>query len=283
MLPPSVSLLSNGQLHTLALRQTDPCLSSFSNDENISHSSSKGSVQCILDVNNIERSLVSLSVRNDTDSALVTTSGDGTHLTDLESEGICDLSRGDIEFNRVIDLDFRVWVTDGPTLSKSEKDWAPMRIFTIVSNCIGYSLLTELNFLDLEQFVRCLLGRDSVNGETSLDIVQQPEVFAGLFDRDDILESGGVRRVCSDFSIDSDESLHENSFDFSAVQRVLQSIPQEDNEWQTFAKLMRTCRRSWCVSSTKFVEQPMRRGRKTFQMLLRSTRHFWSYIIRSTE
>jgi hypothetical protein len=81
-----------------------------------------------------------------------------------------------------------------------------------------------------------------VNGESTFDVVEQSEVFTGLFNRDNIWSSAGIltsRRmlpthetsgeslVGPDFSIDLDDSLLDNSSNLPSGQSVLQSVPQE--------------------------------------------------------
>lgn len=51
------------------------------------------------------------------------------------------------------------------------------------------SLGSELDFLDLEELVGSLLSGDSVNGESTFDVVEESEVFTGLLDGDDIYRS----------------------------------------------------------------------------------------------
>lgn len=66
------------------------------------------------------------------------------------------------------------------------------------------SALAQLYTLDLRQLVFRLFCRDTVDGETALGIVDESEVLAGLFDRDDILEARGVGGVSADFAVNLD-------------------------------------------------------------------------------
>merc|ERR1712129_186681 len=70
--PPAISLLGNGQLDTLALWQANPRLL-LANDENVALTGGEFVVNGILDVNDVEATIVTLPVRDHTDTAHVTT------------------------------------------------------------------------------------------------------------------------------------------------------------------------------------------------------------------
>lgn len=85
------------------------------------------------------------------------------------------------------------------------------------------SALAQLHTLDLRQLVFRLFCRDTVDGETALGIVDESEVLAGLFDRDDILEARGVGGVSANFAVDLDEALHHDGFGFARVESIFES------------------------------------------------------------
>lgn len=123
------------------------------------------------DVNDIVTSEVALLVNDRSDTTLVTTTGEHDKLTLLEGDNLDDLVLGEVELDRVSNLDDRVGVTDGAS---------------IVGNDERNTLGSELNLLDLEKLVGSLLLRDSVDGEATLDVVKETEVLSRLLDRDDI-------------------------------------------------------------------------------------------------
>jgi len=89
------------------------------------------------------------------------------------------------------------------------------------------ALLSKLHTLDLGKFVLSLLAGDAVNGETTLGIVDEAEVFAGLVNGDHIHEAGGVCAVGADLGVDLDESLHKDGSDFTSIEGILQPVAQE--------------------------------------------------------
>ena len=109
--PTTVTLLSNGELDALALGQGDPRLV-LANDENVALTSSERVVNGILDVNNVETSIVTLTVSDDTNTSHVTTTSDHSNDTGIELDEVGDLAGGEIDLDGVVDLDLGVGVTD---------------------------------------------------------------------------------------------------------------------------------------------------------------------------
>jgi hypothetical protein len=124
----AISLLSNGQLwpvskwsnrgrleevylDTLALGQTDPWLL-LANDEDVALPSGELVVDGVLDVDNVEASIMSLTVSDDTNTTHVAATGDHSDHTGIEGDEVGNLARSDIDLDGVIDLDCWVWVSD---------------------------------------------------------------------------------------------------------------------------------------------------------------------------
>ena len=124
-------------------------------------------------MDDIEATDVLLAVNDDTRSTHVTTAGDHNNITGIEFDEIGDLILLDIEFDRVVDPNGRVWVADSSP---------------VVCNNVWNTLRTNGHFSYLEKLVAGLLGCDPVDGETTLNIVKKTEVFTGLFNRNDIWE-----------------------------------------------------------------------------------------------
>jgi len=86
------------------------------------------------------------------------------------------------------------------------------------------SALAQLHPLDLRELVFRLFCRDTMDGETTLGIVDESKVLARFFNRDDILEARGIGGVSADFSVNLDESLHHDGFCFARVECILESV-----------------------------------------------------------
>ncbi len=107
----AVTLLSNGELDTLALGQGDPGLV-LANDEDVALAGGEGVVDGVLDVDNGEAAVVALAVGDDTDTAHVATAGDHGNGTSVELDKVGDLAGGELNLDGVVDLDERVRVAD---------------------------------------------------------------------------------------------------------------------------------------------------------------------------
>jgi hypothetical protein len=107
-------------------------------------------------------------------------------------------------------------------------------------NQVWDSSFAQLHSLDLAEFVLCLGGFNTVDGETALGVVDQTEVLASLLDRDDVHETRRVGDIGSHFAINLDETLHQDSIGLSVVQGVLEAVSQEDDQGKAVALFLST-------------------------------------------
>lgn len=107
----AVTLLSDGELDTLALGQGDPGLLR-ADDENVALTGGEGVVNGVLDVDDVETTIVALTVSDDTNTTHVATTGDHDDNTSVELDKVGDLARGNVDLDGVVDLDQRVGVAD---------------------------------------------------------------------------------------------------------------------------------------------------------------------------
>ena len=91
-------------LDTLALWQTDPRLL-VSNDKHIGFTCGERVVNGILDVYNIEATVVAFSMSDDTHTTHVTTTSHHSDDTSIEANEVRDFSRRKIKFDGIVDLD----------------------------------------------------------------------------------------------------------------------------------------------------------------------------------
>jgi len=253
----AVSLFGNGKLDTLALGQADPWLL-LANDEDVALPGSEGVVNGILDVDNVETTVVSLTVSDDTNTTHVATTSDHGDHTGVEPDKVGNLASREVNLDGVVDLDGRVGVSDRAS---------------IMRNQVWDSSFAQLHSLDLAEFVLCLGGFNTVDGETALGVVDQTEVLASLLDRNDVHETRRVGDIGSHFAINLDETLHQDSIGLSVVQGVLEAVSQEDDQGKAVALFMRPRRRLRGIGARELVQQPVRRRTEAFLMLLRTTTH----------
>merc|ERR1712051_612918 len=60
------------------------------------------------------------------------------------------------------------------------------------------------------------------------NIIDQTEVFASLFNLDDIHETSWESGISTNFAVNFNQPLLHNSLDFFGCQSVFQSVPQEN-------------------------------------------------------
>jgi len=304
--PAAVTLLSNGELDTLALWKGDPWLLT-TDDENVALTGSELVVDGILDVNNVETTIVSLTVGDDTNTTHVTTTSGHGDDTSVELNEVGDLAGGEVDFDSVVDLDGWVWVTDAVKikcqhLSTNCKIYSAPKLgptadrcdlrSSIMRNQVWNTTLAELNSLDLAQLVLGLLASDAVDGKATLGVVDEAEVLAGLLDGDDIHETSWVGSVSADLAVDLDEALHDNGLGLATVKGVLQPVEillvgmsrdpivrerapvaDEDDQRHAVSELVRTWRGLWCVGTGEFVQKPVAWCRQAVLVLSWSTSH----------
>lgn len=122
-------------------------------------------------MNDIEASDMLFTVDNDTSPTHVATTSDHNNVAGIELNEVGDLVLFDVEFYGVVDPDCRVGVADSST---------------VVGDDVRDALGTNSHFSNLEKFVASFLRRNAVNGKTAFNVVKETEVFARLFNGDDI-------------------------------------------------------------------------------------------------
>lgn len=138
----------------------------------------------------------------------------------------------------------------------------------IVRNQEGDTALAELDALDLAKLVLSLLRGDAVDSEAALGVVDKAEVLASLLDGDDVHEAGGVGDVGADLAVDLDEALHHDGLGLTAVQGVLQTVTDEDDERHAVAELVGTGRRLGSIGTGQLVQEPVRGRAEALLVLL---------------
>ena len=130
------------------------------------------------------------------------------------------------------------------------------------------STSSELYSFDLAQLVFRLCSLNAMDSETALGIVDKSEMLASFVNRDHIHIASRVCRVGSDLAIDLDEALHDNLLDLAAIQGILETISDEDDERQAVSKLVGTWRWTRSVCAGELVKQPVRGRTQALLVLL---------------
>lgn len=159
----------------------------LSDDKDVVHSCGEGLSNGISDVNNVERSWVSFSVYNNSNSTQVTASSAHNKRSNFEFQNLGDFAGGQVEFYSVVGFDDGIRVSDSSSVVESSIRNS-LDSFVDFSNSAEFELkgiIKPINYGNLRFF--CING---VNGESSLGIVQKSEIFIGLFNGHNICGKG---------------------------------------------------------------------------------------------
>jgi len=219
----------------------------------------------VLQVSNVKRTLVLLDVVQDSDTPDVVTTDDHTEVTRLEFEVVrgtrsllVNLSGDEVELDGIVDLHVRVGETDGAT---------------VVGDAVGHSLPSLFDGLDTKKLVLGLLRGDLVKDEAPLSVIEETKVLLGLLDLDDIHKSGRVGVVSTDFTVNLQQSLHQNHLGLVKGQSVLQSVPQQHHQRKAFPLFVGPCGRFGRPDTRKFIQHPAGGGGHALHVLLGTTSH----------
>lgn len=211
-------------------------------------------------MDDVETSIVTLTVGDDTNTTHVTTTGSHGNDTSVKLDEVGDLASGQVNLDSVVDLDGWVGVTDARKITLSNHslcvfpislspkldptaDRCRSRLYSrscIVRNQVWDSTLSELDTLDLSELVLGLLASDAVDGEATLGVVDETEVLASLLNADDVHEASWVGGIGADLAVDLDQALHDDGLGLATVERILQAVTDEDDEGHAVAELVGT-------------------------------------------
>lgn len=188
-------------LDTLALWQRNPRLA-LANDEDVAQTGSKSVVDSVLDVDDIETTVMSLTMSDDANTAHITTASNHGDSSSVESNEFGNLPSFEVNLDGVVDADEGVRVADGARVV-SDEVWNPLG--------------SQLNTPDLCKLVAGFGVGNAVDGETALGVVDQAEVLASLFNGDDVHEAGWVGGISAYFAVYLDVALHQDGRDLPVI------------------------------------------------------------------
>ena len=182
-----VTILLVGHEDTVALGEGDPGLVLLADNHDVLETGGEGVAVGILDVDDLERTRVTLTVHQGTDAANIVTSDGHDEVANFELQPVEDLAGGDLDADGVVGLDLRIGEADGAA---------------VMGATVRVALLADGDLVDLAQLVRGLLGGDGVDGETTLGVPDETEVLLGLLDGDDVHQARGVLHVGTNLTVD---------------------------------------------------------------------------------
>lgn len=198
-------------------------------------------VSGVLKMDDVETSWMSFTVGDNTNSTDAMTTGNDGSVTNLELEVALDLTGLKVDLDGVVDRDAWVWVADGAT---------------VVSDDEGDTLGANLHLSDFTELIGGFLVTDTVDNESTFNVVKNTEVLAGLLQLDDVHETGGVIDVSTDSIVDFDKTLHDDAVDLLLVKGILQLVTDQDDQRKAFSQLMGSWAWTRGISTGKLVKHP---------------------------
>jgi len=114
-------------------------------------------------VDNVKSSDVLFSVNDDTGTTHVASPSNHDNIACIELDKVGDFVLLEVKLDRVVYMDQRIGITDRAT---------------IMSDNMRNPTVADSNTANFEEFIFCFLGCDTMDGETTLDVVKKTEVFA---------------------------------------------------------------------------------------------------------
>lgn len=148
-------------------------------------------------MDNIEGSRVTFTVDDGTNSSQISSASDHAQVSRFELDEVLDLAGGNVQLDCVINLHQWIRVTDGaPIMGGDERntfgsdlDALDFAQFVLLNDEEGGVRVIFSQVFNSDFYLGFLSG-NSVDGESSLDIIDQSEELSGLVDGDDIYLKG---------------------------------------------------------------------------------------------
>ena len=131
-------LLDDASPDTLVRRDRDERGVALANNKDVVEARGELLTDSVLDVHDLVASVMLLTALDDTDATQVVSAGDHAQVADIELDLVRDLAGGEVDLDRVVDLDVRARVADRAA---------------IVGHKARNALGANVNALDLGQLV----------------------------------------------------------------------------------------------------------------------------------
>ena len=140
---------------------------------------------------------------------------------------------------------------------------------SVVCNNVRNSLLSDLLLNDFAELESGLLLVNLMRLESSLDIIENSEIFISFFNCHNIHLTEWESGISSDLSIDLNKTSLVLDYPSSLVsgKSVLESLLQKHGKWNAFSKLVRTGGWSGSVNSLEFSKIPLMWSSNSFDNL----------------
>jgi hypothetical protein len=157
-----IAVLDDVELDAVPLRERDPWLGALADGKDVRHARGKAVADCILNVDNLERARMLLTIHNGSHTTHVVPTTDHDSAASLELHMIKDFACCNVKADGVAGFDIRVGESEGAA---------------IVGHAIWRALWSPQDPLHAAQLVGGLLLLHFVQDELALCVVEQAEVL----------------------------------------------------------------------------------------------------------
>ena len=147
--------------------------------------------ESILDVDDVEGTRMTFTSNDRANSPQVTTTGDHAQVARFKLDEVHNFVGGDVELNSVVNFHQRIGVTDGAAVmgcNEGNALWTNLDSSYFAKLVLQRKMLMKYSVISIDSIYFGFLSSNSVDGKSTLDIVDQAEKFTSLFNGDDICE-----------------------------------------------------------------------------------------------
>eukprot|EP00754_Rhynchopus_humris_P002949 Rhum_TRINITY_DN11613_c0_g1::Rhum_TRINITY_DN11613_c0_g1_i1::g.46227::m.46227 len=254
-----LTVLDERQADTLRLREADGDLVGPAHDERVKETRRERVAVAVLDVDDVEGARVALNVNGLAHTARVGSARHHDGRSRLELDEVHNLVLDQVELDRVTPGDERVREPDrAAVVGRQDRD-------AVHGRADG----PHLQQLELGRLRVHLLEH-----EASLHVVQHTESVLRLRDGQHVHEANRVLRVGAHLVVDLHQALLRDHHRLLARERVLQTVPQDEEQGQGLSALGVRAPGPRGVQTSQLGDHPVLRGSQPLHVLLRTTTHF---------
>lgn len=221
------TFFNDGVFEALGTWETDHGLDTFTDDENVGRSGGEFVASAILQVDDIKRTGVLFFGSDDTNTTLVSTASGHSAVTNFEFDDASDLARLDVQFDGILRLDKRVRVTHGAAvMGDNVRDGTSLSVEERVAANGGFGPFAEL-FNAAQLKFAFFGGLEAVEDKSTFVVVQEAEFLIGFLDTDDVHETSWEVHVSADFTVNFNQTSHNDSLSLFAGKSVLEAVFQD--------------------------------------------------------
>ncbi|KAF5217780.1 hypothetical protein ECC02_009353 [Trypanosoma cruzi] len=249
-----LTLLNHVDAETLLLRQRHRnALHVLANHKNVGRPSSKLVSRRILQACNVERTRVALNRHDLANTAAVRAAGDHHHLAVAGLDEVHHLLLLQVVHQGVATVGAGVGVTNA---------------VTVVCHGNRNAASARVDVLHLQELDVPLSLANLHEGKAALHVVQNAEAIPGPWDLHNVHEANRILGVLAGLTVHAHKALAENHLSLGGVQRILQTIADDDHKSHALTQLVGPSTGTWSKHARELAQHPVLGGIKALQVLL---------------